>query len=143
MQGCRERAVPGYGNVASTLETASTSRLPSIGYSGKRRHRSTSERALAQCAAGERQKTKIPELNVETWKKQMDWLVDPSKAFAFPHILDDDVDKWRYMAVQGGIPFDRVRLLRLVSDEDLDSTLLSRVDGWLQARLAIVKSLDA
>ncbi len=58
----------------------------------------------------------------------MAWHAVPIKAFALPYVFLGDAARWRYISVQGGVPFDRLRLSSLVSEVDAD--LLDQLKRW-------------
>ena len=85
---------------------------------------------LAQCGIGKHWRSKLYDLSLDLWGKQMDWHAPATKAFAFPFWLDEEADKWEYFADKGGILFDRLRLNSLARDADLESSVVQRIEIW-------------
>lgn len=89
---------------------------------------------LAQCAIGKGSwRKKIGELQEDVWLDQFRWYVKPTRAFAFPFIIDNDDEnlaEWRYIAKNGGIPLDRLRLTALADEGDLEPAVVDRIIQW-------------
>src|SRR5262249_47442726 len=91
---------------------------------------------LAQCKTQRDWHHALDSISLDVWNEQMGWGVTPVKAFAFPYVLDHRLHDWRYVAKQGGIPFDRLRLSGLARDEDLSDNVRERMTRWCDAYAA-------
>jgi hypothetical protein len=86
---------------------------------------------LAQCKTQRDWYNALDSINLDVWNEQMAWGVTPMKAFAFPYVFVEDRHRtWRYIARQGGVPFDRLRLSGLARDEDLTAEVRERIARW-------------
>jgi len=88
---------------------------------------------LAQCKTQRDWDQALDSVNLDVWNEQMAWGVTPVRAFAFPFVLDERRHSWKYVAKQGGIPFDRLRLSGLARDEDLSEDVRERIARWCDA----------
>jgi hypothetical protein len=89
---------------------------------------------LVQCAAGKNWKSKLLELNLDSWKKYIQFSAAPSKGFAAPIVLsrDEDLDE---ASTDAGIFFDRPRLYRYIDADDLQQELFDKIIEWCTTRI--------
>jgi len=88
---------------------------------------------LLQCAAGLNWRNKTTELPMEAWIQYIHWSCNPIKAFAVPCIVSKR--DWHDVSKEGGILFDRIRIINLLSKENIDSKLSGELDSWIVSKL--------
>jgi len=88
---------------------------------------------LLQCAAGLNWRTKTTELPIESWIQYIHWSCNPIKAFAVPCIISKR--DWHDVSKEGGILFDRIRIINLLSKETIDRELSNKLDSWVKSKL--------
>jgi hypothetical protein len=89
---------------------------------------------VAQCAIGQDWTKKRSELDLELWKRHVDWYTRPQRAFAVPFQIP--VPSWRETATTGGLILDRLRIARLVEAPDLPEPISDRMRAWTAERVA-------
>src|SRR5690606_13027372 len=86
---------------------------------------------LCQCAVGGDWNEKA--VHVEQWRKLINFSVPPTPAVAFPFVPEAvrpfSEDDW-YLLCGLGMPFDRLRLARLLSTATIEAELLEGVTDW-------------
>jgi hypothetical protein len=94
---------------------------------------------LIQCASGSdfEQKLKMPDL--ATWKKIVDFVVEPRKGFATPYAFADD-DFVRYASRVEGMLLERYRILAAGCNSPnwLSDALHNRLVAWSQTRISLL-----
>jgi hypothetical protein len=65
---------------------------------------------LIQCTVEKKWQNSINKINLDTWKKIIDFGPQPQKGMAFPYVCGY---RWDYYSTNGGILFDRLRLTKL------------------------------
>ncbi len=98
---------------------------------------------LAQCASGKGWAAKLHDLDLEVWRKLIDFKHIPAKAFALPFALLDKEFVQRSPRV-GGLLLDRYRLLSAgaICVEWLPTALAKRLVAWLEPRVQWILDLD-
>ncbi len=89
---------------------------------------------LMQCAAGKRgffEKKAIP---LGSWEEYAHWANKTNTAFSVPKIVKDN-ELWHDKTKELGIIFDRVRIIKLISHNDIDNELLNDIIKWNSNRL--------
>lgn len=88
---------------------------------------------LLQCAAGLKWRTKTSELPLDAWIQYIHWSHNPIKAFAVPCVVSKR--DWHDVSKEGGILFDRVRIMNLLSKETIDDNLSGELNSWAESKL--------
>lgn len=94
---------------------------------------------LAQCTVQVEWGEKIKDVDVELWKKWIDFeTVPPQTALVIPFAVSRTLEQWANRTVTAGVIIDRLRLLELLSEISEDD-LRVMVDGdtqtWLEREL--------
>jgi hypothetical protein len=95
---------------------------------------------LAQCAIGTDWRDKRNEINLEVWRRHIDWHSTPMRGFAVP-FHHDHGNPWRETASAGGVIFDRLRIARLVRPTAIENGLRDAMETWCQRRLQALAGL--
>ena len=112
LQGLCKRM--GEGSVNLAAESINTQKDGGVDVVALKRfpdHRMGQLTVFAQCATGRRWMDKLSDLQPETFMKL--WMAEPLavapvKAFFIPSAIEES--KWRKVAIEAGIPFDRTRI---------------------------------
>jgi hypothetical protein len=88
---------------------------------------------LLQCAAGQDWRSKTGELPIHAWEQYIHWSCNPIKAFAIPHIISKK--DWHEISKEGGILFDRIRIVNLISNSNIDMILDNELSRWIDRKL--------
>jgi hypothetical protein len=88
---------------------------------------------LLQCAAGLAGRGKTTCLPLASWQQYIHWACDPIRAFAVPCIIPER--DWHDISREGGIVFDRVRIINLLDDSSLDEELAEELRIWVETQL--------
>lgn len=97
---------------------------------------------FAQCAIGTDWRTKRDGVNLEMWRRHIDWHSWPLKGFAVP-FHHQPGNSWRETASRGGIIFDRLRIAKLVADTDLSPSARNAMLNWCETRALKIFELTA
>ena len=89
---------------------------------------------FVQCAIGQNWTAKLTELNVDLWKHYLEFVASPLRAFAFPYIEPNN-SKWLEYGTLGGIAFDRLRLIEVLSEVAMERTLKSQIVNWTKQQI--------
>lgn len=85
---------------------------------------------LLQCSAGGNWRSKTGDLPLDAWEQYIHWSFNPVKAFAVPHIISDN--DWHEISKEGGILFDRIRIINLISEIPcIDKVLSNDIDSFV------------
>jgi hypothetical protein len=90
---------------------------------------------LTQCSIGEDWQDKRSELDLDLWKRHIDWFTKPQKVFAVP--FHHNTNSWRETATRGGLIVDRGRIARLIAPTHLAAPLVTRLRRWTKRRIRI------
>lgn len=85
---------------------------------------------LAQCTAGEGWRKKLGEISINTWQEYVDFATTPVRAFAFPHVCDND--DWYRVSKAAGVLLDRLRIASFVP---ASSDLKRELNDWSSKQL--------
>lgn len=96
-------------------------------------HRSNQIVILAQCAAGGNWRLKTTELPYHAWTQYIHWACDPLTAFAVPRVVPADL--WHEVSREGGILFDRIRIINLLPGGIPPGELKSEIGSWVASEL--------
>jgi hypothetical protein len=88
---------------------------------------------LLQCAAGQGWRSKTSDLPLHAWEQYIHWSCNPIKAFAVPYIIPQR--DWHDVSKEGGILFDRIRIVNLICTTTGDKVLDREVTLWIKAKL--------
>jgi hypothetical protein len=102
--------------------------------------RAGQELLLAQCAIGTDWRRKRSELDLELWRRHIDWHSWPIKGFAVP-FHHEPGNSWRETTTRAGLVLDRLRIARFVEPGHLYHELRTKVEGWCQTRLTSLAKL--
>jgi len=91
-------------------------------------HRGSQVVVLNQCATGANWDTKTTELPFDSWMDYIHWKSKPLKSFAVPKVIQQD--KWHDISKEGGLLFDRIRILNLISGGIKDHDLAHTLSEW-------------
>lgn len=103
-------------------------------------HRESQLILFIQCTIGTDWERKREELNLDVWRRHIDWHSHPLKGFAVP-FQHERGGSWRETATRGGIVFDRPRIARLVGRTLSDAELSATIERWCQRRMRSVSRL--
>lgn len=95
---------------------------------------------LAQCAIGSNWRDKRSELDLELWRRHIQWATQPVKAFVVPISIERS-NTWSETAARGGIIFDRSRLLSLIG-KGPKKEMKDRMLRWSKTRLRLLNRLQ-
>lgn len=93
-------------------------------------HRGGQIVVLAQCATGANWDTKTTELPFDSWMDYIHWKSRPVKGFAVPKVIPKD--RWHDISKEGGLLFDRVRILNLLAKGVTDPNLALALSEWAE-----------
>lgn len=88
---------------------------------------------LAQCAIGADWRDKRDGVNLDMWRRHIDWHSAPLKGFAVP-FHHEEGNPWRETATRAGIIFDRLRIARLVGASALPTPTKREMIKWCETR---------
>jgi len=88
---------------------------------------------LLQCAAGQGWRSKTSDLPLRAWEQYIHWSCNPIKAFAVPYIISKR--DWHDVSKEGGILFDRVRIVNLICTATVDKMLYKELASWVNTKL--------
>lgn len=91
-------------------------------------HRGSQIVILMQCATGANWDSKTTELPFDSWLDYIHWKSRPIKSFAVPKVIPKD--RWHDISKEGGLLFDRVRILNLLSLGVTDVSLADSLRDW-------------
>ena len=89
---------------------------------------------LCQCSIGDDWSDKgVP---IEKWNTLVNFAVTPTRGLAFPFLPEvakalSEID-WLLLCAGVGVPLDRLRLARLLSEAEIDPQLLAQLVGWVE-----------
>lgn len=95
-------------------------------------NRSGEVQVLVQCATGADWDTKFHDLDLDVWKRHINWAVTPVRAFSVPFSITLPAEHWVRMCTKAGLILDRVRLTELVRRRPLQPTLALEVRSRLR-----------
>lgn len=88
---------------------------------------------LLQCAAGKGWRIKTSDLPLRAWEQYIHWSCNPIKAFAVPYIISKR--DWHDVSKEGGILFDRIRIVNLICTSTDDKILDKELASWVNTKL--------
>ena len=88
---------------------------------------------LLQCAAGQGWRNKTGDLPLHAWEQYIHWSCNPIKAFAVPYVIPKR--DWHDVSKEGGILFDRIRIVNLICTDTGDRTLDKNLTSWINIKL--------
>jgi hypothetical protein len=91
-------------------------------------HRGSQVVVLTQCATGANWEDKTTELPLEAWMDYLHWKSRPIKSFAVPKVIPQN--RWHDISKEGGLLFDRIRIVNLIADNLSDPCLLTELTDW-------------
>ena len=93
---------------------------------------------LVQCAAGEKWHDKTNDINLDVWKKLVDFAANPVKALAFPSVYitstAEQEKRWIAYSWAGGILLDRLRIASWFP-RSTRSPIWSEMSAWCQCQI--------
>jgi hypothetical protein len=92
---------------------------------------------LTQCASGINWKAKLTELNVQLWERYIEFVVSPMRAFAIPFVEIDN-QLWLEYGTLGGIAFDRLRIVEMLSGAAIPTVLVNDIRRWGRSQITQV-----
>jgi hypothetical protein len=93
-------------------------------------HRSNQLVILVQCAAGADWRKKTGQLPYKSWIQYVHWACDPLQGFAVPRVIPTEL--WHDVSREsGGILFDRIRIVNLLSTGVSQEKLRVELDAWV------------
>ena len=95
---------------------------------------------LAQCSIGNDWKDKRNSIDLDMWKRHIDWHSAPLRGFAIPFHMEAG-GPWRETATRAGIVFDRLRIARLIATEKLALKFSGELKAWCTARGKAISKL--
>jgi hypothetical protein len=96
---------------------------------------------FAQCAIGTDWRDKRDGVNLDLWRRHIDWHSHPLKGFAVP-FHHEPGRPWRETATRAGIIFDRLRIARLVQLNSLNHEFRRNVIAWCIQRTRAISALN-
>ncbi len=96
-------------------------------------HRSNQLVILAQCAAGANWRQKTGQLPFKAWTQYVHWACDPLIAFAVPRVIPEEL--WHDISREGGILFDRIRIVNLLPNGVPQEELRAEIGAWVDREL--------
>jgi hypothetical protein len=76
-------------------------------------------------------------IHVEQWEKIVTFAVRPTRGLAFPFLAEAMRDlspiDWELLCAKVGVPFDRLRLAKLLAGIDLEDDLVSGILAWTES----------
>ena len=107
--------------------------LDVIGWKPFGEKRSSQIVVLLQCAAGINWRKKTMDLPMRAWEQYIHWACNPIKAFAVPCIISSR--EWHDVSKEAGILFDRIRILNLLQEGEIDEDLGNELEVWINNKL--------
>lgn len=95
---------------------------------------------LAQCAIGNDWKDKRSAINLDMWRRHIDWHASPLRGFAVPFQVEHG-RPWRETSAQAGIVFDRLRIAKVTEGAPLARPLRQNIQTWCRTRLRRLSNL--
>lgn len=95
---------------------------------------------LAQCATGADWKTKAADCQVEEWRRYIQFVVEPLRVLAIPHI-EPDAGRWIKYSARGGVILDRVRITEML-EGDTYPDLADSLAVWLEAEVERLREVE-
>jgi len=92
---------------------------------------------LIQCASGTNWTAKLTELNIQLWERYIEFVVSPIRAFAIPFVETND-QLWLEYGTLGGIAFDRLRIVEMMSGAVTSTVLVNDIRRWGKGQIARV-----
>lgn len=96
---------------------------------------------LAQCATGANWREKAPELQTQEWQRYIQFVVEPMRVLAIPHV-EPDAGRWAKYGSRGGVIFDRVRITELLAGAPYGK-VADDADAWLEAEIERLRLIEA
>ncbi len=96
---------------------------------------------FAQCSIGTDWRHKRDGVNLDMWRRHIDWHSAPLKAFAVP-FHHEAGGPWRETATRAGIIFDRLRIARLVRNVPMAPSVRHEIVDWCKKRRKIIRKLE-
>lgn len=96
-------------------------------------HRSSQVVILAQCAAGGNWRKKTTELPYQSWIQYIHWARDPQTAIVVPRVISADL--WHDISREGGVVFDRIRIVNLLPDGVSEADLKDAIETWISDQI--------
>lgn len=91
-------------------------------------HRGSQVVVLTQCATGANWEMKTTEMPFDSWMDYVHWKSRPIRSFAVPKVIPQD--RWHDISKEGGLLFDRIRIVNLIADDMSDSSLAAELTDW-------------
>ena len=95
-------------------------------------HRSNQLVILAQCAAGANWRQKTGQLPFKAWTEYVHWACYLLIAFAVPRVIPEEL--WHDISREGGILFDRIRIVNLLPNGVPQEELSAEIVAWVHGR---------
>jgi hypothetical protein len=92
-------------------------------------HRSNQIVILAQCSAGGNWREKTTQLPYDSWTQYVHWACNPLRAFAVPRVIGANL--WHDISKEGGILFDRIRIINLLPNGVTQKELSVAIEAWI------------
>lgn len=89
---------------------------------------------LAQCAIGNDWRDKLDAINLEMWRRHIDWHATPLRGFAVPFQVEHGA-LWREASARAGIVFDRLRIAKATHGTDLPRPVRQNMTTWCRTRI--------
>ena len=96
---------------------------------------------LFQCSAGDNWRNKLLELNLNAWKKYIDFGEYILKGFCFPKVMPFDEEEYNEIAVDAGIIIDRIRIFRCICNIKMDQNFKKELIDWCKNKLDYYNNL--
>ena len=96
---------------------------------------------LFQCSSGYDWRNKLFEININAWKKYINFGEYVTKGFCFPKIISPNEEDYEEITVDAGIIIDRIRIFRCTCNLNMDKTFKKELTKWCKNKLNYYNNL--